>query len=440
MSSLDDRSASNSVPGANGRRQHGRLEIDGERLGIGTLAVWAGEDEILPHGATQVPVVHSVSFGYADVDEWAEVALGHRQGHIYSRNSNPTVDVLEEKVRVLEGADACTSFSTGMAAITASVLALTSSGSRVVSITDTYGGTSKLFLEILPRFGIEVVLCETADHHAIEREIDRGADLVYLESPTNPTLKILDIARLSASAHSHGAKVIVDNTFATPINQNPLSLGADLVIHSATKYLSGHGDALGGVVCGSRALVDEIFRFREITGASLHPESAYLIIRGMKTLQLRVARQNASAMKIARFLEDHEEVEQVFYPGLSTHPNHNIAAIQMRGFGGMVTFSVVGGFERVRTLLPRLRLAHRAANLGSVETLVGPPKTTSHVELSADQRRSLGISEGLIRYSVGIEDPEDLIADLQGALRDSGVRDRGVSLSDGSVAPNAGER
>ncbi|NNN14726.1 MAG: cystathionine gamma-synthase family protein [Acidimicrobiaceae bacterium] len=398
-------------------------------MGVGTLAVWAGEEEYLLQGATQVPVVRSVAFGYADLDEWEEVALGRRRGHIYSRNTNPTVEALEAKVRSLEGAEACISFSTGMAAVSASVLALASTGSRVVGIADTYGGTSKLFLDILPRFGIEVVICETANRQAIERELGLGADILYLESPTNPTLKILDIRRLSAVAHSNGARVIVDNTLATPINQNPLNLGADIVLHSATKYLSGHGDALGGVACGSSAIIHELFRFREITGASLHAESAYLIMRGMKTLLLRVERQNETAIRIARFLQKHDQVEEVFYPGLESHPSHSVAVGQMSGFGGMVTFSVVGGYERVRTMLPKLRLAHRAANLGSVETFVGPPRTTSHVELSEDERRSLGIPEGLIRYSVGIEDPRDLIADLEASLRETTAPDQDSRFS-----------
>ena len=400
------------------------MGTDRGSVGQGTRAIWAGEESYLCQGATQVPVVHSVSFGYADLDEWTAVALGQRQGHIYSRNTNPTVEALETKVRVLEGAEACTSFSTGMAAVSSSILALASRGSKIVSITDTYGGTSKFFLDILPRFGIEVVLCDTANHELIEREISNGADLVYLESPTNPTLRILDIRRLSATAHAHGARVLVDNTFATPINQNPLQLGADLVLHSATKYLSGHGDAMGGVACGSSEIVRDIFRFREITGAALHPQSAYLIIRGLKTLQLRVARHNESALRIARFLEDHDQVEEVFYPGLASHPGHDIAALQMSGFGGVVTFSMVGGFERLRAMLPRLSFAHLAANLGSVETIAGPPRTTSHVELSESERQSLGIPEGLVRYSVGIEDPQDLIADLDAALCGSDIGDQ----------------
>ncbi len=385
---------------------------------LGTLSIWAGEDEYLWQGATQVPVVHSVSFGYDDVDHWLEVAQGKKPGYIYSRNTNPTVRVFEEKVQRLEGAEAATSFSTGMAAISNTLFTFLSPGDRVVSIKDTYGGTSKLFLEFLPRFQIGVALCNTTDHAAIEAEIAKGCQVLYLESPTNPTLKVVDLARLAASAHQVGALVIVDNTFATPINQRPLELGADLVVHSATKFLGGHADALGGVVCGPEHLVKQIYHYREITGATLHPMSAYLLLRGIKTLHLRIRQQNESALRIARFLQTHPAVTQVFYPGLESHENHDIARKQMRGFGGVLSFTLKGGFDSVRAFLPRLCYAHLAANLGAVETVAGPPATTSHVECTPKEREALGIPEGLIRYSVGIEDTQDLIADLEQALAD----------------------
>jgi cystathionine gamma-synthase len=357
-----------------------------------------------------------VSFGYDDVDEWLAVAQGRKPGHIYSRNTNPTVHAFEEKVRILEGAEAATSFSTGMAAVSTTLFTLLSPGDRVVSIKDCYGGTSKIFSEFLPRFGIEVVQCTTNNPVEIEAQIARGCKVLYLESPTNPTLAIVDIVRLSAAAHRVGATVVVDNTFATPINQNPLPLGADLVLHSATKFLGGHADALGGVIVGSSQLIARIYHFREIAGATLHPESAYLLLRGMKTLHLRVRQQNASALSIARFLSSHPRVTTVFYPGLETHTHHDVAVRQMRGFGGVLSFLIDGGFEAVREFLPRLEWAHRAANLGAVETIVGPPATTSHVENTPEERRALGIPEGLVRYSVGIEDTDDLIADLTQAL------------------------
>ncbi len=270
--------------------------------------------------------------------------------------------------------------------------------------------------EFLPRFDIRVDLCDTTDHEQIEAAVAAGCKVVYLESPTNPTLKVVDIARIAAAGRRAGAVVVADNTFATPINQNPLALGADLVIHSATKFLGGHADALGGVVCGDPEWVKRIYHFREITGAALDPMAAFLLIRGMKTLHLRIRQQNESALRIARWLQGHPSVASVFYPGLETHTHHDIARRQMRGYGGVLSFMLKGGFEAVKRVLPKLRLARRAANLGSVETIAGPPATTSHVECSAAEREAMGIPEGLIRYSVGIEDTEELIADLSQAL------------------------
>jgi cystathionine gamma-synthase len=382
----------------------------------GTTSVWAGETERFPNGAVTSPIVNSVAFAYEDLDEWHAVATGKAEGHIYSRNTNPTVHVLEEKIRILESAEAATSFATGMGAISNTLFSLLGPGKRVVSLKDTYGGASRLFLDFLPAYGIEVTLCDTTNHEAIEAEIAKGCDLVYLETPTNPTLKVVDLKRLSAAAHQVGAVVVVDNTFATPINQNPLLLGADLVLHSATKFLCGHSDAMGGVLCGKAELVKKVFSFREINGASLQADPAYMIARGMKTLELRIERQNASALKIARYLKAHDAVEEVFYPGLETHPGHEIAKAQMFGFGGVMSFALKGNYDTVKAFLPKLKLVHLAASLGSVSTLAGPPRTTSHVELTEEQRALLGIPESLIRYSVGIENVEDLINDLEQAL------------------------
>ncbi|GAA0499778.1 PLP-dependent aspartate aminotransferase family protein [Salinibacillus aidingensis] len=381
-----------------------------------TKTVWAGEKEYLVHGATQVPVVHSVSFGYEDIDEWFDVAIGEKDGHIYGRNTNPTVQSFEDKVKILEGAESATSFSTGMAAISNSLATFLQPGDRVVTIKDTYGGTNKIFSEFLPKLNIDVELCETANHEQMEEEIAKGCNILYLETPTNPTVKITDIRRMVKAAKAVDALVFVDNTFATPMNQNPLALGADLVIHSATKFLGGHADALGGVVVGSEDLVEQIFHYREINGATLDPMAAYLLLRGMKTLDIRNERQCASAMKIANYLKQHDAIEDVFYPGLEDHPNHDIAKKQMSNFGGMLSFSLKDGLDGVREFLPKLQYANRAANLGAVETVVGPARTTSHIECTPEERKALGIPEGLIRYSVGIEDVNDLIADLENAL------------------------
>lgn len=382
----------------------------------GTTAIWAGETERFVQGAITPPIINSVTYAYDDLDGWYDVATGKVDGFIYSRNTNPTVRVLEEKVRLLEGAEAATSFATGMGAISNTLFSLLGPGKRVVSLKDTYGGTSRLFLDFLPNYNVNVTLCDTTDHEQLEAEIAKGCDLVYLETPTNPTLKIVDINRLATAAKNVGAVVVVDNTFATPINQNPLALGADLVLHSATKYLCGHSDAMGGVLAGKAELVEKVFRFREINGASLQADPAYMIARGMKTLELRIERQNASALKIAQYLQAHPQIQDVFYPGLDTHAGHAIAKAQMSGFGGMMSFALNGSYNDVKKFLPSLRLVHLAASLGSVSTMAGPPRTTSHVELTEEQRALLGIPESLIRYSVGIENVEDLIADLDQAL------------------------
>jgi len=385
--------------------------------GKGTAAVWAGEEERRPGEPTQVPMVGSVSFGYRDLERWKEVALGEADGHIYGRNTNPTVAAFEEKVRVLEGAEAATACATGMAAIHATLWALLNPGARVVSVRDTYGGTSVLFREYLPAWGVEVELCATDDEDGVAAQVRRGCDLLYLETPTNPTLKVLDLERLSAAGRDAGATVVVDNTFATPLGQRPLARGAHLVIHSATKFLGGHADALGGVVCGERERIERIFRFREITGGSPHPEAAYLLLRGLKTLHLRVERQSESALRVARWLEGRPEVRTVHYPGLPSHPRHAVATRQMEAYGGVLSFELEGGLEAVGRFLPALERAHLAANLGAVETVAGTPATTSHVECTEEERAALGIPEGLVRYSVGVEDPEDLIDDLERALR-----------------------
>ncbi|MES1215790.1 MAG: cystathionine gamma-synthase family protein [Bacteroidota bacterium] len=382
-----------------------------------TESVWAGETGRFMHGATTSPIVSSVAFGYENLDEWYSVATGKAEGFIYSRNTNPTVHVLEEKIRILEGAEAATSFATGMGAISNTLFALLGPGKKVVSIKDTYGGTSKLFLEFLPYYKVDVQLCETTDHEELELEIAKGCDLVYLETPTNPTLKVVDIKRLASAAKKVGAIVVVDNTFASPVNQNPLLLGADLVVHSATKFLCGHSDAMGGLLCGKKELIEKVFRFREINGASLQADPAYMITRGMKTLELRIERQNKSALKIAQFLKAHHKVSDVFYPGLETHQGHAIAKTQMSGFGGVFSFSLDGNYDQVKKLLHNLKLVHLGASLGSVSTLAGPPRTTSHVELTEEQRKLLGIPESLIRYSVGIENVEDLLEDLDNGLK-----------------------
>ncbi len=385
-------------------------------LSMDTQAVWAAESGPFPYGAAVMPIVTAATFAYEDLDTWQSVALQQRAGHIYSRNSNPTLEVLEKKIAVLDGTEAAAGVSTGMAAISSTFFALLSPGDRVVSIKDSYGGTNVLFEEFLPRFSIEARLCDTTDFDEIESELARGCNLLYLETPTNPTLKVIDIERLCRAAKRHGTIVVTDNTFATPMNQLPAVLGSDLVVYSATKFLAGHSDVLGGLLSGRADLVKKVHHFREISGATLHADAAYSILRGMKTLALRMARHNANAQTIAEHLAGHPKVANVFYPGLVNHPGHAIARRQMKGFGGVLSFVPRGDFANLRTVLNSLQLAQRAAHLGGVATTAGPPSVTSHVELTAEERARAGIPETLIRYSVGIEDSTDLIADLDRAL------------------------
>jgi cystathionine gamma-synthase len=364
-----------------------------------------------------IPPIHTNSaFAYPDVESWRAAALGETDGYIYSRNSNPTTDRFEAKVASLEGAEAATSFGTGMAAISTTLLALLKPGARAVTAKDAYGGTYLLFTQHLPGWGVDCVVVDTDDHDAIEAEIVKGCDLVYLETPTNPTLKVLDLQRLSDAAHAVGALVVVDNTFATPINTRPLEHGADLVLHSASKFLGGHGDVLGGVIAGSAELVHRVYALREIIGTGMDPHVASQMLRSLKTLGLRVERHNASALRIAQWLESQPAVSRVHYPGLDSHPLHTVAKGQMSGFGGVLSFELHGGFDAVCRVLAKLQYAYLAANLGQVETIAGPPATTSHVELTDAERAEAGIPEGLIRYSVGIEDADDLIDDLRQAL------------------------
>ena len=388
----------------------------GQNEGSSTRSVHIGRRVAPASRCIVPPLVENVAFAFEDTETWRVVAIGQAPGDIYSRNSNPTTRLFEETVAALEGAESATSFATGMAAISTTLFALLSPGQRAVTVRDAYGGTFLVFTQILPRFGVICEVCDTDNHEALEASIGSGCDLVYLETPTNPTLKVLDLERMIGAAHKAGAVAVIDNTFATPINQNPVAFGADLVIHSATKFLGGHGDVLGGVVCGRKDLVQKIYHYREIVGPSLDAHAAQLLLRSLKTLGLRVQRQNENALALARFLNGRVNVEKVHYPGLESDAGHEIAKRQMRGFGGVLSFELKGGMEAVGRFLPHLHYAYMAANLGQVETIVGPPSLTSHVELTAEERAAAGIPEGLIRYSVGIEDLDDLKADLQAAL------------------------
>lgn len=384
--------------------------------GPSTRSVHAASSRDPATGSILPPVVENAAFAFEDLESWQRVALRQDPGHTYSRNSNPTERQFELKVAALEGAQSGLSFATGMAAIHTTLFALLDPGERAVTIRDAYGATYLHFTEILPRFGIECVVCETLEEDSVLEAIGAGCDLLYLETPTNPLLRIVDLEKLATAAKGHGAIVVVDNTFATPINQLPLELGADLVVHSATKYLGGHNDLMGGVVVGDEGLIERIYAYRELTGPAMDPRRAHSLLRSLKTLAIRVDRQNENAMAMAEFLQDRPEIGAVHYPGLPGQPNHAIARKQMSGFGGVLSFDVPDGLEAIGRMLPALEHAYLAPNLGQVETIVGPPALTSHVELTPAERAESGVPEGLVRYAVGIEDFADLRADMERAL------------------------
>jgi len=386
-----------------------------DRHGESTRSVHLGSAPDAATRAITTPLVQTAAYAFPDLATWRAVVAGDTSGDVYSRNSHPTERAFARRMALLEGTDEAVTFATGMAAIAGTLFALLRPGQRAIAVRDAYGATYLLFTQILPEFGIDCTVVDTSDD-AVFAAVGDGCDLLYLESPTNPTLKILDLEPLAAAAHDGGATVVVDNTFATPVNQLPHELGADLVLHSATKFLCGHGDALGGVVCGDADRIGRIDRFRELTGPSLDANSAFLLLRSLKTLGLRIERQNGNAIAVAGFLEAHPAVSRVHYPGIESHAGHAVARRQMRGFGGVLSFELAGGSDAVERVLPRLQLAHLAANLGQVETTVGPAALTSHVELSPAERAASGVPDDLVRYAVGIEDADDLIADLEQAL------------------------
>jgi cystathionine beta-lyase/cystathionine gamma-synthase len=362
------------------------------------------------------PIFQSSTFVFRNTQHVVDVMSGKETGNVYTRHSNPTVRAVEDKVSELEGAGGSLAFASGMAAISTTLLALARSGENILAMDSLYGGTFELLRDVLPRTGVSVTLVDGTDASAVGKAIRPETKVLYLESPTNPTMRVVDVRRLSGLARARGVLTVIDSTFGTPVNQQPLALGADVVVHSATKYLAGHSDVVAGTVSASAETVTLIRGFRKILGGVMDPHAAWLLLRGLKTLSVRVDRQNRSAMELARFLKDHPSVERVHYPGLADHPDHSIARAQMSGFGGMLSFEVRGGFVPASEFAGALRVATLAPSLGGVETLVTQPVTTSHYWLSPAERAKAGISDGLVRVSVGLEDVEDLIQDFRTAL------------------------
>ncbi|HEV8338877.1 MAG TPA: aminotransferase class I/II-fold pyridoxal phosphate-dependent enzyme [bacterium] len=366
--------------------------------------------------AVSSPIFETSTFQYETVEEGAALGVDRGEGFYYTRWGNPTTAALEDRVALLEGGEMAIATGSGMGAISTVILGLLASGDHLVAPRATYQASYELFAQILPRYGIEATLIDSVDLAAYEAALGPRTRVVYVESPNNPLLDITDIAGVARLAHGHGARVVADNTFATPYNQNPLVLGVDLVVHSATKYLGGHADVTAGIIVGSRERLLALRPIFRIHGPVLDPFAAWLVLRGLKTLGLRVERHNANALALARALADHPKVERVHYPGLPEHRGHAIAHRQMRGFGGMVSIEVKGGTAAGARVVEALRTALMAVSLGSVETLVTHPASTTSVGIPAPDRARAGIREGLIRVSVGIEDVDDLIDDFTRAL------------------------
>ncbi len=368
------------------------------------------------HQSVVTPIYQTATFYYESAADGARIGQEIPPGYIYSRWANPTTRVLEEKVALLEGAEDALATASGMAAISTTVMTALDRGAHMIAHRAVYQASYQLFAELLPSLGIETTLLPLPDPVSFERAIRPNTRLLYLETPNNPLLEITDIAAVAALARRHGAITIVDNTVATPYNQNPLALGADVVVHSATKFLGGHHDVTAGVLAGSAAFIQRARRPLRIFGGTIDPFGAWLVIRGLATLALRVARQNDSAQRLAEFLSKHSKVGCVHYPGLPTHPGHEVAKRQMRGYGGMLSFEVQGGLDAGVRTFEALQVAKRAVSLGGISTLVTHPASTTSVHIPRDVRMASGVSDGLIRVSVGIEEVEDLQDDFEQAL------------------------
>jgi cystathionine gamma-lyase/cystathionine beta-lyase/cystathionine gamma-lyase/homocysteine desulfhydrase len=376
-------------------------------MGFSTDAIHAGNEPEATTGAVSVPIFQTSTY--------VQPELGRNKGYEYARTQNPTRRALEENLAVLERGAAARCFASGMAAISA-VATFAKAGDHVVVSDNTYGGTFRLYSKILSHMGVEFVFVDTRDPGNVERAMRKNTRFVHLETPTNPMMSLCDIAAIAEIARARGALVVVDNTFATPYFQRPLELGADIVVHSTTKFLNGHSDSVGGAAIAKTKELDEWLGFvQNSAGAILSPFDSWLVLRGIKTLAVRMDRHEANGRAVAAFLDRHPKVRSVFYPGLPSHPQHELAKTQMRGFGALISFEV-GSYENAKAMLDRVKICSLGESLGGVETLITHPATMTHAAVPEADRARLGITPGLIRISVGIEDEEDLLADLDGAL------------------------
>ncbi len=385
-----------------------------------TQAVHAGEPHAKPYDSVPTPIVQTATYTFKDTAEIVAFTHGDHpdpERGEYGRYGNPTVRAVEQRLAALEGTEDAALFASGMAALTTTVLALVHGGQHVVLFRDCYRMTLEFTTDVLDRFGVGHTLLDAGDVASLPAAIRPETRLVLSESPTNPYLACIDLHALAAACKPHRTlKSVVDATFATPVNCRPASFGIDLVVHSATKYLAGHNDVLAGVVCGSSGLVSLVRDLRGVLGGVVDPHAAFLVGRGLKTLALRVERQNATALRLAEMLEKHPRVERVFYPGLPSHPSHAVAKAQMHGFGGVLSFVVAGGLEAASRVVDALRIPRVAPSFGGVEALVEQPAVMSYYAMTTEERAAVGIADGLVRFSVGIEDAEDLLADVELAL------------------------
>ncbi|MDK2878665.1 MAG: methionine-gamma-lyase [Thermoanaerobacteraceae bacterium] len=383
-----------------------------------TKAIHAGQKPCPVTGAHVTPIYQTSTFVFKDVDQGARRFAGEEWGYIYTRLGNPTEAELEEKMAALEGGEAAIATASGMAAISTVLLSLLKKGDHIVGGSTLYGCTHSLISELLPEYGIEVTLVDTSDLANIEKAMRPNTKVVYVETPANPTLKLVDLKGAADIAHRYGALLVVDNTFMSPYLQRPIEHGADVVVHSATKYIGGHGDVIAGIIVGPRDLLNTMrIPYLKDFGGIISPFDAWLLLRGLKTLGVRMERHCQNAMKIAEYLEGHPMIERVYYPGLKSHPQHELAAEQMDGFGGMICFEVKGGLEAGKVLMNSVRLITLAVSLGCVDSLIEHPASMTHSPVPPEERLKAGITDGLVRLSVGIEDVEDIIADLDQALK-----------------------
>jgi len=378
-----------------------------------TKAVRGAADLDKKNGPLATPIYQTSTFEVTDNDE--QLRATHTD-HFYTRYGNPTNSVAEKRIAELEGTEAALTFASGMGAVTTTIMALLKGGDHVVAQRDIYGGVSKFLSQWLPKMGIETTFVDTSEYDQHERAIRPNTKLLYLESPTNPTLRVVDFEKVATLAKQHQLLSMIDATFGTPINQRPAEFGIDLVMHSGTKYLGGHTDLICGVVSGRRERMERIWETRTTLGNCMDPHASWMLVRGLKTLALRVAQQNESAQRVAEFLSEHAKVRKVHHPFLASHPQFALARAQMSGGGGMVSFEVEGTGEDARRVSEAMRLFTLAPSLGGVESLVSIPVLTSHAMIPAEARAKMGVTEQLIRLSVGIENADDLIADLEGAL------------------------